>query len=125
MVTGLLLCFVLPVLTLPTKSGFAHEPVSSTIKSFTEIIEQEPDSAQLYLHRAELNRIEEEWQAASSDLDKTDKDLEHQNRNPVKLLTSGPEERSDKPIEAGGKIRNERRVLCGTTTRIRSRRRRQ
>jgi hypothetical protein len=43
-------------------------------------------------------------------LDDIDKGLLHQNNNPVKLLSSGPEERTDKPIEAGGKIRNERRV---------------
>ncbi|MEO8497716.1 MAG: metallophosphoesterase [Planctomycetota bacterium] len=44
------------------------------------------------------------------DLDKTGKVLEHQNKNPVKLLSSGPEERTDEPIHASGKIRNERRV---------------
>jgi len=46
-----------------------------------------------------------------SDLDDIDKGLLHQNKNPVKLLSSGPEERTDEPIEAGGKIRNERRIL--------------
>ena len=44
------------------------------------------------------------------DLDETDKDLHQQNRNPVKLITSGPEERTDKPFMAGGKRRCERRV---------------
>jgi hypothetical protein len=43
-------------------------------------------------------------------LDGIDKGLEHQNKNPVKRLTSGPEERTDEPIESGGKIRNERRI---------------
>lgn len=43
-------------------------------------------------------------------LDEIDKGLLHQNKNPVKLLTSGPEERSGKPIESGGKTRSERRV---------------
>lgn len=45
------------------------------------------------------------------DLDNIDKGLEHQNKNPVKKLTSGPEERTDEPIHASGKIRNERRVV--------------
>ncbi len=44
------------------------------------------------------------------DLDDGAKRLKHQNENPVKLLSSGPEERVDAPITAGGKIRNEQRV---------------
>lgn len=32
------------------------------------------------------------------DLDDTDKGLDHQNKNPVKLLSSGPEERTEAPI---------------------------
>jgi hypothetical protein len=44
------------------------------------------------------------------DLDDIDRGLEHQNRNPVKKLTSGPEERVEEPVEASGKVRNERRV---------------
>jgi len=44
------------------------------------------------------------------ELDDIDKGLEHQNKNAVKLLSSGPEERTDKPFRASGKTRNERRV---------------
>lgn len=44
------------------------------------------------------------------DLDEIDQRLTHQNNNPVKKLTSGPEERTAKPVNAGGKIRNEQRV---------------
>jgi hypothetical protein len=44
------------------------------------------------------------------ELDDIDKRLEHQNKNPVKRLTSGPEERGDEVIEAVGKTRHERRV---------------
>lgn len=44
------------------------------------------------------------------DLDDIDRDLEHQNKNPVKLLSSGPEVRTDAPIHSAGKIRHERRV---------------
>ncbi len=66
-----------------------------------------PDVVSLYeQHAASIGD-----KLAVSDLDKVDKELEHQNRNPVKLLTSGPEERSEKLIEAGGKVRHERRVL--------------
>jgi hypothetical protein len=43
-------------------------------------------------------------------LDGTDTKLHHQNRNPVKLITSGPEERTDEPFMAGGRLRRERRV---------------
>lgn len=45
------------------------------------------------------------------DIDDIDQGLAHQNKNPVKLLSSGPEERTDNPAHASGKIRNERRVL--------------
>jgi hypothetical protein len=43
-------------------------------------------------------------------MDEIYRKLEHQNRNPVKLLTSGPEERIDPPIEVSGKVRHEGRV---------------
>lgn len=33
------------------------------------------------------------------DLDDIDKNLEYQNKNPVKLLSSGPEERTDAPSQ--------------------------
>jgi hypothetical protein len=36
--------------------------------------------------------------------------LAHQNRNPAKLLTSGPEEKAAEPFETLGVLRNERRV---------------
>jgi hypothetical protein len=55
-------------------------------------------------------RAIDENHSARSDLDSIDRKLEHQNRNPVKLLTSGPEERIDPPIEASGKVRHEGRV---------------
>jgi len=43
-------------------------------------------------------------------MDKVDRELAQQNLNPVKLLTSGPEERAAEPLEEGGKVRYERRV---------------
>ena len=52
----------------------------------------------------------EEDHSSSPDMDPIDRRLEHQNLNPVKLLTSGPEERIDPPIEVSGKVRHEGRV---------------
>lgn len=43
-------------------------------------------------------------------MDKIDKGLEHQNRNPVKVLSSGKERRIEVPFEASGKLRYEERV---------------
>jgi hypothetical protein len=64
------------------------------------------DVIDLYDHHHEL--IEQSFPGL--DLDEIDRGLEYQNRNPVKRLTSGPEERSDVPVHSGGKVRNERRV---------------
>ena len=61
------------------------------------------------LHQEHVNRIDCEIQSRA-DLDGIDEGLLHQNENPVKMLTSGPEERSGEPIEAGGMTRYERRV---------------
>lgn len=64
------------------------------------------DVESLYiLHRGLI-----ESKLAGQSLNDVDQGLLHQNDNPVKLLTSGPEERSEQPYESGGKIRNERRV---------------
>ncbi|MCA9087251.1 MAG: metallophosphoesterase [Planctomycetaceae bacterium] len=43
-------------------------------------------------------------------IEEVDQGLKHQNDNPVKRLTSGPEERAAQPIVASGKIRFEQRV---------------
>ena len=53
-------------------------------------------------------RITTECRANATD--KVDTGLRHQNDNPVKLLTSGPEQRVDTPFEASGKLRYEERV---------------
>jgi hypothetical protein len=66
------------------------------------------DVIAFYQHHSE--RIADEV-ADRDDLDAIDKGLEHQNRNPVKLITSGPEQRTDEPILSGGKVRHERRVV--------------
>jgi hypothetical protein len=64
------------------------------------------DVVSLYSEHHEL--IEDSFPGL--DLDDIDKNLEHQNKNPVKLLSSGPEERTDVPIHSAGRIRHERRV---------------
>jgi hypothetical protein len=45
-----------------------------------------------------------------SNLDEIGRGLEHQNRNPVKVITSGKEERVEIPFEASGKLRYEDRI---------------
>jgi len=43
-------------------------------------------------------------------LDPIQRELDHQNRNPAKLLTSGPERRARNPVESSGKLRHCERV---------------
>ncbi len=57
-------------------------------------------------HRTRLQALAA-WQKVH---DETDRGLLMQNNNPVKVLTSGLEQRSAAPYEAGGKVRNEERV---------------
>jgi len=71
------------------------------------------------LHEQHRLAIDENH-STRNDLDGIARRLEHQNRNPVRLLTSGPEERIDPPIEVSGKVRHEGRVAwweayCGQT----------
>ena len=49
-------------------------------------------------------------QCDKDSVDEIDTGLLHQNDNPVKLLTSGPEQRVEVPFEASGKMRYEERV---------------
>jgi hypothetical protein len=71
------------------------------------IARESSDAVALYNEHHELI----EGSFPDLELDDIDQGLEHQNKNPVKKLTSGPEERTDEPVHASGKIRNERRVL--------------
>lgn len=71
-----------------------------------DIAKDTTDVESLYV----LHRDLIESKLASQGLEEVDRGLRHQNENPVKLLTSGPEERSEQPYESGGKIRNEQRV---------------
>jgi diadenosine tetraphosphatase ApaH/serine/threonine PP2A family protein phosphatase len=67
-----------------------------------ELARRADDAVSLYKHYRALIDI--------AGLDAIDRGLALQNCNPVKVLTSGLEERSAEPIEAGGKVRHERRV---------------
>lgn len=71
-----------------------------------EIARESSDVVTLYTQHHELI----EGSFPDLDLDQIDQGLAHQNKNPVKLLSSGPEERTDAPIHSAGKIRHERRV---------------
>jgi len=71
-----------------------------------EIARESSDVVKLY--NEHHNLIEASF--PELDLDQTDQDLEHQNKNPVKLLSSGPEERTQEPIYASGKLRHEKRI---------------
>lgn len=44
------------------------------------------------------------------DMDRTNRALAYQNRNPVKVLTSGLERKASQPFVSSGKLRNEERV---------------
>ena len=60
------------------------------------------------LYREYHERIESRF--IGPELDEIDKGLEHQNKNPVKVLLSGPEERTGAPPRSAGKTRQGRRV---------------
>ncbi|MEX2173215.1 MAG: metallophosphoesterase [Pirellulaceae bacterium] len=69
------------------------------------------------LHLYERHRQQIEREIDAQQLDEVDRSLLHQNRSPVKLLTSGPEERTSEPITSGGKVRYEQRVRWWTNYR--------
>jgi len=71
-----------------------------------DLARTENDVCRLY----EQHRERIAGELATLKLDPLAGELQHQNDNPVKLLTSGSEEKSDTPINSGGKIRYERRV---------------
>eukprot|EP00913_Durusdinium_trenchii_P013424 g12605.t1 len=61
------------------------------------------------LYHDHANRIEAELEH-HRELDALNRELAHQNQNPVKFLTSGRERRIDEPVYSGGKLRYEERV---------------
>jgi hypothetical protein len=60
------------------------------------------------LHDQQVSIIESRHEGAN--LDKIDRGLEHQNLNPVKVLSSGKEQRVEPPFYSSGKWRHEERV---------------
>jgi hypothetical protein len=72
-----------------------------------DLARQATDALELYHRHACL--ISQDHKSRP-DLDDIDRGLEHQNRNPVKVLTSGLEKRIDPPFFATGKWRHEERV---------------
>lgn len=71
-----------------------------------ELARQAIDVLQLYHHYVRLIGAE----ISTKGLDAIDRGLSLQNRNPVKVLTSGMERRVAVPFEASGKVRHEERV---------------
>jgi hypothetical protein len=75
--------------------------------SAVEIARQSSDVLELYdQHESQISADHK----VRPELDKIDQGLEHQNRNPVKVLSSGKERRIKVPFEASGKLRYEERV---------------
>ena len=53
--------------------AFAHGDLHEQIVGVTAQIEKNPDSADLFLKRAELHRLHEQWPAAAADYDRAEK----------------------------------------------------
>jgi len=66
------------------------------------------DHCALETFERHMNRIDRELET-KPELDTIDRNLRRQNHNPVKVLTSGPEERAVRPFEANGKMRKQER----------------
>lgn len=71
-----------------------------------DLARQATDVVELYDRYVRIIEAED----STKNLDEIDRGLAHQNRNPVKVLTSGMERRVAVPFEASGKTRHEERV---------------
>ena len=74
--------------------------------SMVDLARRADDVVELY----ETHRLRIDDRLRPLDLDAIDRHLQHQNQNPVKVITSGIEERVAAPFEASGKTRYEDRV---------------
>jgi hypothetical protein len=72
-----------------------------------DLARQATDTLELYHQHAGLIARDHK---SRPHLDDIERGLERQNRNPVKVLTSGLEKRIDPPFFASGKLRHEERV---------------
>ena len=79
--------------------------------SMVEIARQASDVLTLYCQNKDQIDADHE---TDTTIDKIDRGLEHQNRNPVKILTSGKERRVNQLFKASGKLRYEERVQWWT-----------
>lgn len=71
-----------------------------------ELVRGHRDVVKLYeLHRASIDR-----RCRDQNLGQVEAELAHQNENPVKRITSGPEEKVWEPVDVGGTRRNLERV---------------
>lgn len=75
--------------------------------SMIRIAREASDAVALHERYRDLIAVDHELHP---ELDTVDRRLAHQNRNPVKVLTSGKERRVATPFEASGKLRYEERV---------------
>ena len=76
-----------------------HDKMVDVARQATDVVE---------LHDRHVRLIDAE--VSTQGLDEIDRGLAFQNRNPVKVLTSGMERRVAVPFEASGKVRHEERV---------------
>lgn len=74
--------------------------------AMVELVRQEQNVVALYDQHVSLIDSQHE----GSKLDEIDRGLEHQNRNPVKVISSGKEQRIEPPFFASGKLRHEERI---------------
>ena len=74
--------------------------------AMVEIARESHDAVKLFRQHDTLIKARH----VNSSLDDIDKGLEHQNLNPVKVLTSGKERRVEPPFYVSGKLRYEERV---------------
>jgi hypothetical protein len=74
--------------------------------SCVELIRNDPFSLETF--ERHMIRIDREIESHPA-MDNIDRGLRRQNHNPLKVLTSGPEQRAPRPFEANGKIRKQER----------------
>ncbi len=67
------LCFLLILPSILCKPVIAHTSIQQKITVLTELIEQSPNNAKLFLARGELYRVHKDWSKAMLDFDRASK----------------------------------------------------